>query len=290
MAPSVNRSASLTQPLVQQASAGVERPLTPWMGLHVDYMWTRASDALRSIDVNAPVNGIRPSPGLGNVTEIQSTGKRASDRLTVSLNLRPKKAPISGNVSYQLQTLRNSSDNATSLPSNSHNPDADWGPSAQDVRHRMVFTLNAPLLFGIRTGINLQASSATPYTITTGRDENGDTVFNDRPAGVGRNSERGAAHVNGTVRFTKSLAIGGAAGGVPGRPGGAPSSGGDAPVRSVDGSPSARYRMDVYAQVSNPFNHVNDNAFVGNQLSPFFRRATSAGPARRVELGMSLSF
>ena len=287
--PSVTRSASLTQPLIQQASAGVERPITPWLGLHVDYMWTRAADALRSINVNAPVTGVRPNPLLGNVTEMQSTGRRASDRLTMSLNLRPKKAPFSGSVSYQLQSLRNSSDSATSLPSNSNDPDADWGSSVQDVRHRVVLAFNTALPFGTRVGINLQASSATPYTITTGRDDNGDTVFNDRPSGVGRNSERGAAHVNGTVRFTKSLTSGGAAGGAPGRPGVMPS-GGDASVRSEDGGRTARYRMDVYAQLSNPFNSVNDNAFVGNQLSPFFGRATSAGPARRVELGMSVNF
>jgi Carboxypeptidase regulatory-like domain len=288
--PSVIRSALLTQPLVQQASAGVERPITPWMGLHVDYMWTRASDALRSINVNAPVSGVRPSPVLGNVTEIQSTGRRASDRLSVSLNLRSPKQRVTSNVSYQLQSARNYADSATSLPSNSNDPDADWGPSAQDVRHRLVFTFNAPLPFGTRVGVNLQASSATPYTITTGRDENGDTVFNDRPAGVGRNSERGAAQFNGTVRVTKSLAIGGAAGGVPGRPGATPSGGDASSIGSADGGRSAGRRMDVYAQVSNPFNYVNDNAFVGTQLSPFFGQATSAGPARRVELGLSLSF
>jgi hypothetical protein len=265
--PSVIRSASLTQPLVQQASIGVERPLTPSLAMHVDYMWTRASDALRSINVNAPVNGLRPNPLLGNITEIQSTGRRASDRLTMSLNLRPKKATYSGSVSYQLQSMRNSSDSATSLPANSNDPDADWGPSAQDMRHRVVFTLNTPLFYGIRTGISLQASSATPYTITTGRDDNGDTVFNDRPLGVGRNSERGEAHFTGTMRFTKSLALGGVAGGEP-----------------------TQRKLDVYAQLSNPFNYVNDNAFVGNQLSPFFRQPTSAGPARRVEVGLSLSF
>jgi hypothetical protein len=285
--PSVIRSASLTQPLVQQASAGVERPITPWMGLRADYMWTRASHALRSINVNAPSNGVRPNPLVGNVTEVQSTGQRASDRLSVNLNLRAQKQRISANVSYQLQNVRNYSDTATSLPSNSHDPAADWGPSAQDVRHRMVFMFNAPMPFGIRAGLNLQASSAMPYTITTGRDANADTVFNDRPAGVGRNSERGAAQYTGTVRFSKSIALGGAPAG---RPGGQPSGGGDFQMGSVDGGGSARYRMDVYAQLSNPFNHVNYNAFVGNQLSPFFGRATSAGPARRVELGMSLSF
>ena len=37
-------------------------------------------------------------------------------------------------------------------------------------------------------GLNVQGSSALPYNITTGFDTNGDTVFNDRAAGVERNS------------------------------------------------------------------------------------------------------
>jgi hypothetical protein len=57
----------------------------------------------------------------------------------------------------------------------------------------------------------------------------------------------------------------------------------------MDGSAS-RYRLDLYVQVFNLFNSVNLNAFVGNQLSPYFGTATSAAPARRIELGASLSF
>ena len=290
--PSVIRSAPLTQPLVQQASAGVERALTPWMGAHADYLWTRASDAPRSINVNAPSpsNGARPNPLAGNVTEIQSIGRRASDRLTLSLSLRAPNGRITSSVSYQIQRVRDDADSATSLPSNSLDPDADWGPSAQDVRHRVVIMFNALLFFGVRAGINLQASSAAPYTVTTGRDDNLDTVFNDRPAGVGRNSGRGGAQFNGTMRFTKSVTLGGAPGGVPARPGGPPP-GGDAQTGSGDtGGDGARHRIDVYVQLANPFNYVNYNRFVGNQLSPYFGRPTSAGPARRVELGMSLAF
>ena len=272
--PSVLRSASLTQPLVQQASFGVERPITPLIGLHVDYMWTRASDALRSINVNAPASdGVRPNTLFGNITEIQSTGRRASDRLTVGFNFKAKKAPVSGNVSYQLQSLRNSADTPTSLPSDSNNPDADWGPAAQDVRHRVVMAFNGPVIFGIRAGINLEASSATPYSITTGRDDNRDTVFYDRPAGVARNSERGAARFTGTARFTRSFAMGSSASSGP-----------------SEGGVGARYRANVYTQLSNPFNYVNYNAIVGNQLSPFFGQATSASPARRVEVGLSVAF
>jgi hypothetical protein len=95
-------------------------------------------------------------------------------------------------VMYQYANTRNFSDSPTSLPSNSLNPDADWGPSAQDVRHRIFFNFNAPLADGVRLGLNVQGSSALPYNVTTGLDNNGDTVFNDRAAGIGRNSARGA--------------------------------------------------------------------------------------------------
>ena len=33
----------------------------------------------------------------------------------------------------------------------------------------------------------MRLQSALPYNVTTGRDDNGDTVSNDRPAGVTRN-------------------------------------------------------------------------------------------------------
>ena len=48
--------------------------------------------------------------------------------------------------------------------------------------------LNTSLPKNIRLGLSGTARGGTPYNITTGRDDNGDTVFNDRPAGVGRNS------------------------------------------------------------------------------------------------------
>jgi hypothetical protein len=57
----------------------------------------------------------------------------------------------------------------------------------------------------------------------------------------------------------------------------------------VDGA-NARYRLDLYVQVFNLLNTANLNGFVGNQLSPYFGRATSAAPPRRIEIGASVSF
>jgi hypothetical protein len=331
---SVIRAATLDQPLIQQASVGFEKPLTPWMDLRSDYMWTRGSRTLRSINVNAPINGVRPDASVGNITEIQSSGKRASDRFTVAINARQPQRRIIGMVMYQLASARNYADGATSLPSNSNDPNADWGPSAQDVRHRIFFNLNMPLTRGVRMGLNVQGSSALPYSVTTGRDENGDTIFNDRPLGVARNSERGASQWTANLRLNKSIGLGGPRTGTPGPfgmplppppsqsarltgsagfagaagsagsgsagstntfsqrgpGGGGPGGGGDGPQMVVMEGNNAKYRLDIYLNVQNAFNNVNYNAFVGNLLSPFYGTATSAGPARRVEVGFSLGF
>jgi len=312
--PSIIRAADLRQPIIQQASIGVDRPLTPTVSLRADYMMTRGTGALRSVNVNAPVNGVRPVLSAGNITDIQSTGRRASDRLTLSLNARHERLRIFSNVMYQLGRVRNHADSATALPSDSINPDVDWGPSMQDIRHRLFVNVNAPVAYGLRLGFNMQMASAAPYNITTGRDDNGDTVFTDRAPGVGRNSGRGAGSLNASLRINKSFGFGGTATG-PGRPpmmppgagaaartpraggsasaqrgmgGGPGGGGGDGPQIMIMEGANQRYRLDVYAQISNVFNYVNYNRFVGNQLSPFFGQATSAGAPRRIEVGLSL--
>jgi hypothetical protein len=306
---SIIRAASLEQPVIQQASIGVERPLAAWADVRTDYMWTRGSNSLRSVNVNAPVNGVRPDPAVGNITEIQSTGKRASDRVTVAFNARYIPRRILGMVMYQYANARNYADFPTALPSDSTNPDADWGPSAQDVRHRLFLNFNAPLANGVRMGLSVQGSSALPYNVTTGLDDNNDTVFNDRPAGVGRNSARGASQWTANIRLNKSFPLGGVRSGPPNMPvpppptgggagnqgamnqrvgGGGP--GGDGPQMVVMEATNARYRLDVFLNIQNAFNSVNYNAFIGNQLSPFFGTATSAAAPRRVEVGFSLGF
>lgn len=305
--PSVIRSASLEQPIIQQASFGLERPLTSWADFRTDYMWTRGSNTLRSVNVNAPVNGVRPDGNVGNITEIQSTGKRASDRVTVAVNARYLPRRIIGMVMYQYANARNYADFPTALPSDSTNPDADWGPSAQDVRHRIFFNFNTPLANGVRMGLNVQGSSALPYNITTGLDNNGDTLFNDRPGGLGRNSARGASQWTANIRLNKSFPLGGVTSGPQNLPlpppppppsGGAMNQrvgaggpgGGDGPQMVVMEGANTRYRLDVFLNIMNAFNNLNYNAFIGNQLSKFFGQATSAAAPRRVEVGFSLGF
>ena len=306
----IQTAANLGQPVVQQASVGFDRNLKTWLGIRGDYMWTRGYRMLRSVNVNAPIDGVRPDPLVGNVSQLQATGERAQDRVNVGVNVRVPDRRIFGNVMYQWANTRNYADGPLSLPSNSNDPDADWGPAMQDVRHRVFFMANFPLTYGLRAGLNVQATSGRPYNITTGLDGNGDTVFNDRPAGVGRNSARATGQVTADLRITRSFNLGGRLGGGPeGVPMGGPPMpppGGAAAQRGMGGGPgggdgggpqmvvmegsNSRYRLDLYANIQNLFNRTNLNSFTGNQLSPFFGVATSAGPARRVEVGATISF
>ena len=305
----IQTAAALDQPLEQQASIGFDRNLTPTFGIRADYMWTRGTGLLRSINVNAPINGVRPDSSVGNVTEISSAGRRAQDRVSVGLNFRVPSRRIFTNLMYQFANTRNSADSALSLPSNSNDPNADWGPAAQDIRHRLFVMANLPLPMGVRAGLNVQTASGRPYSITTGLDNNGDTVFNDRPFGVTRNSARAAGMFTADLRLTKSFNLGGLIGGGPegvpmgspppppqpaaaqrGMGGGPGGGGGDGPQMFIMDGSNSRYRLDVYANFQNLFNHTNLNTFIGNQLSPFFGAATSAGPARRVEVGATISF
>jgi hypothetical protein len=238
----------------------------------------------------------------------------ASKRLTLNANYRIPQRNIFFNVGYTLADVKNHANNATSLPANSRDPDAEWGPSSQDIRHRMFTTVNYTFPFAIRANISNQYSSAAPYTITTGSDNNRDGVSNDRPAGVGRNTERGASRFDTNLRVTRNFGFGGSGtveggGGGPGgggRPGGGPViRGGGGPQGGGRGGPGGgggggrgggadgntqRFSMEVYAQAFNLFNRVNYGNFSGNLRSPFFGLPTSAAQARRVEVGMQFRF
>jgi hypothetical protein len=285
----IRAAGHLTQPTIQQASIGFDRNVTDWMGIRTDYMWTRGRSMLRSVNVNAPdAAGVRPDPSVGNISEIQSTARAAQDRVTVGVSLGSASRRIFSHAVYQWSHARNDADSPLSLPADSRDADADWGPAAQDIRHRILLIASVPLGLGVRGAFNVEGSSSLPYTITTGRDDNGDTVFTDRPDGVGRNSARGAAQWDVTLRLNRSFSLGGVP---PDRAQRGPGvGGGEGGPQTVMPALSARRRLDLSLQAFNLLNHTNLNTFVGNRLSPAFGRATSAAPARRLEVGASLSF
>ncbi len=102
-------------------------------------------------------------------------------------------------------------------------------------------------------------SSAPPYTIRTGSDDNGDLVFNDRPLGVGRNTERGSRQINGNANASYTISFGKRK--VQAPPGisviGGPA--GVVSVNAVGGGEQPRYRISFNVGVQNFANRVNRN-------------------------------
>jgi hypothetical protein len=310
---------NLRMPQVHQASLGVERQLAQNVSLQATYQMLRGRRQIRSININAPDEfGNRPDPEVGTVTQFESTGRSETDRLTIGGNYRFPQRRIFFNINYTLGRTRNHADSETSLPANNLDPDAEWGPSRQDVRHRLQGMINVPLLLGLRANMNVNAQSATPYTITTGRDDNGDGVSNDRPAGVGRNTERGTATFTTNLRVSRAFALGGQRTGIPGGPGGpgfgpgGPAGGGAGASAGEtlraqgqggggrggggrggnqgDAAFNARYMMELFVTADNLFNRVNYGGYSGNLLSPYYGRPTMAQRPRQVQVGMQFRF
>lgn len=122
-------------------------------------------------------------------------------------------------------------------------------------------------------------------------------MFNDRPAGVGRNSAvgRGAWDVAARVSYSFGFGERGATG--PGA-GGGPTivriGGGNAGDllggMTGGGAENRRIRIELFASALNLFNSVALTGYSGVMTSPFFGDATAAMPGRRIDLGVRVGF
>ncbi len=105
-------------------------------------------------------------------------------------------------------------------PSDPLNPSVDRGPSDFDMKHRLSATalvephvdglngLAAALLNDWRFSTRIIASDGFRFNATTGQDNNGDTVFNDRPLGQTYNSFTLPGYVTLNVRFDRTIPVG----------------------------------------------------------------------------------
>ncbi|HYO62982.1 MAG TPA: carboxypeptidase regulatory-like domain-containing protein, partial [Pyrinomonadaceae bacterium] len=181
----------LQAPYTMQVALSVERQLPARTTLSVNYIGARTLHVLRARNVNAPLpgtvdaqgrGGVRRFTDVGNIFQYESSGRFNQSQLIVSANTRFSRA-FSIFSSYTLNRARSDTDGPNSFPANQFDLSGEYGRSSQDIRHRFFLggSINA-LPWGIRLSPFVQASSGRPFNITTGRDLNGDTLFNERPA------------------------------------------------------------------------------------------------------------
>src|SRR5213075_608340 len=149
----------------------------------------------------------------------------------------------------------NDADSPFSLAADAGNLAAERGPALTDARHRAMGFVNFPLFRKLSAGTSFRVQSPLPYNITTGRDDNGDTISNDRPAGVTRNAGRGRTSVDISARLSWRIGFGGPAPAGPGGPQVRIVRGDSNPLAdTMMGDASKRYGVELYAQAFNLLN------------------------------------
>jgi hypothetical protein len=326
LVPAINRyllADDLTFQRSRRLSAGIDHTFNRQVRINTTYAYVRGAGTWRGRNLNQPVNGVRPDPGFGNIVQVTGDGRSRQHSATTSLTVslaratgpgggpvimgRDSPAPplppgfggaagrrwdwtrVNLNGFYTIGRFDNNTDGAFSLPATGNLED-DWGPSPQDVRHRLVASIFSQQLRNLGVGINLNFSSGTPYTIRTGGDENGDFVFSDRPAGVGRNTARtdGQWSLNFNANYT--IAFGQGTGSAP--PGVGifiPAPGAAPQVLTMPPQP-ARYRIGFNVNAQNLTNRSNYGGYSGTLTSPFFGLPTMVLNPRKVDFGINFNF
>ena len=159
--------------------------------MNANLYYTASWGVLRSVNANAPMlriastnpaSGPRPLSPYLNLFEYGRTGRFAGPYAFLGVNhFSQKFSLISG---YLYNGFRTNAESPNVFPQSTYQRTRDWarpsGAPAHSVFAVIIYSL--PLKVGSTT--NLSLASGAPYDVTTGSDNNGDGVFNDRPSVV----------------------------------------------------------------------------------------------------------
>ena len=173
-APQTIRSLApgLRAPYLIQTSVGVEREMPLGLLVSLNYVDTRGKHLLVS----------RNSTITGNINYQYASAGLLNQQQFVASVRRPLHSGLTVFGRYEYSKAFSNTDGINTFPANQNNLHADYGPTATDIRNTLVVggSLAGPL--GISLNPFLVARSGAPFNITTGHDNNGDTLFTDRPA------------------------------------------------------------------------------------------------------------
>jgi hypothetical protein len=179
---------NLTTASIYQTAIGIDRQLPKNITLSVNYTNSRGVHEYRTRNINAPLPGTwqarAPVYPFGNnspLNQYEASGLFKQQQLTVNINARlSAKYTMFGFYNYG--QAHSDTDGIGSFPASSYDFANEWSRAGFDVRHRFLIGGNISAPLGIRFAPFINYASQTPFNITTGSDNNGDTQFNDRPS------------------------------------------------------------------------------------------------------------
>ncbi|MEP7274112.1 MAG: hypothetical protein ABI882_21620, partial [Acidobacteriota bacterium] len=263
----VRLASNAVSPSTWQASVGIERQLQKALTITLNYNYTRGVNAFRSRDVNAPLAPLfaeRPDPHFSLIRQIESTGRSAGHSLEIGLRGNMTRY-FNGMVQYVWGRVWNDTAGIAAFPANSNDLRGEWGRADFDMKHRLNLLGTFKVRKYFKLGTALTLNTGAPYTLTTGRDDNRDSLALDRPAGVGRNTLQGPGFAQLDLRWSREFGLS---------------------KQKKDGGPT----LTIGVNALNVTNRVNFSGYVGNLSSPFFGQAVAARPSRRVQFTFQLAF
>jgi hypothetical protein len=231
----------LVNPRSQVFTLGAERELAKGLFLGADFVHQHLSNIDRTVDLNAPsvfdrtapgqvrtvaaANATRPilpvNGGVRQVNVIMNLGVADYSGLQTNFSYRGNRKMFAS-VSYTLSKATNT----TEPDGNGISPnqsiitrlgEEERGPSVVDQRHRAVIACHYQFPWNFTAGTLMQFASARPFNATTGVDNNGDGLTNDRPvingAVIDKSAFRGtpnsevAIFVENRLRFSERLSL-----------------------------------------------------------------------------------
>jgi hypothetical protein len=313
-------SPHLRSPVQMQGMVSAEHSFGKYGSLSASYFQRRSTHQFESLNINAPLpgtydptksgSGIRPLGGTQNIYQFSSDGIGNGHTFGVNPNLNfGKKLSI---WAFAVVGHQESDTNgAGSFASNSYNVGADAGTISGFSPRQLYSGINARPGWDTAINVFFGARSTTNFNITTGLDNNGDTIYNDRPAFatdltrasvvktaygnfdtnplpgqtiIPINYGRAPGMVYTEIYFNKNFRFGprppapppppataAAPGTTPAAP--APKTP-PGPVKKAD-LPPPRYRLEFGFGADNVFNHVNPGPPVGVLSSPLFGHSIS---------------
>ncbi|HEY2499799.1 MAG TPA: carboxypeptidase regulatory-like domain-containing protein [Candidatus Angelobacter sp.] len=164
---------ALRAPYTVQFAGSVERQITKTATLTGTYLHSHGVHQFFSSVLSS-----NPVPQY----QFESGGVFNQDQFIVSFNMRAG-TRLTIFSFYTFSHANSDTAGATSFASDpSRGIAADYGRASFDVRHRLFFGGTVALPHGFRLSPFMVANSGAPFNVIIGRDINGDSIFNDRPA------------------------------------------------------------------------------------------------------------
>ncbi len=260
----------LRNPYYAVAQVQLEQSLPNNLFVTVAYDVSRGIKPFRLRDLNAPFpeTGLRPFPDKGQIIQLES-GLSTHQHLKATMRQRISIFNFTADYLYYHGVSDSPGTGGfQALPVDSRDVlGKEWGRTANP-EHTFNASVNSRLPMEVYLTTVVGARSGRRYTITTGRDDNGDGVSNDRPAGVVKSSEVGPQYFDVSFNISKSIEFAG----------------------DATGAAGTGPRMNVFANLSNAFNKTHLGTPSGVMTSPFFGKSFSATSPRQIEVGMRFQF